>query len=131
MARILVAEDNPENLELMVYLLESFGHTTMSATDGQRCLDRVADELPDLVVLDLEMPVLDGFETAAALRADPRTRGIPIVAVTAYAMLGDRDRVLGAGFDGYFTKPIDPTSFVPSLERLLATPESARSDEAR
>jgi two-component system cell cycle response regulator len=120
MARVLVVEDQAENLDLMVYLLHAFGHQTLVARDGAEGMAVIARDRPDLVVMDLQMPVIDGYEAASLLKADPGLASIPLVAVTAYAMVGDRDRIMAAVFDGYLTKPIDPQSFVRDVERYLA-----------
>lgn len=119
MARILVIEDNPINLELMTYLLRAWGHETISATDGQAGLDAARRETPDLVVCDIQMPGLDGYEVARALKADAALSGVPLLAVTAFAMVGDHDRALRAGFDGHFAKPIEPAQFMAELARFL------------
>ena len=121
MARVLVVEDQAENLDLMVYLLTAFGHETVVARDGAEGLAVAAQARPDLVVMDLQMPVMDGYEAATRLKADPGLAQIPVVAVTAYAMVGDQERILQRGFDGYLTKPIDPESFVSELERHLGS----------
>jgi two-component system cell cycle response regulator len=126
MARVLVVEDQPENLELMVYLLQAFGHETLTAGNGAEGVAAVTQGRPDLVVMDLQMPVMDGYEAAKLIKADPVVSAIPLVAVTAYAMVGDRERIMACGFDGYMTKPIDPQTFVRELERHLA-PSASRS----
>jgi CheY-like chemotaxis protein len=120
MARVLVVEDQAENLELMVYLLQAFGHQTLTAGNGAEGVAAVSRDHPDLVIMDLQMPVMDGYEAAKLLKADPAVATIPLVAVTAYAMVGDRERIMACGFDGYMTKPIDPQTFVRELERYLA-----------
>ena len=127
MARVLVVEDQDENLDLMVYLLTAFGHEALVARDGEEGLAVAALARPDLVVMDLQMPVMDGYEAAARLKADPGLAEIPLVAVTAYAMVGDQERILRRGFDGYLTKPIDPEVFVSELERHLASRTPDRS----
>lgn len=119
MARILVIEDNPINLELMTYLLRAWGHETISATDGQAGLEAARSDPPDLVVCDIQMPGLDGYEVARALKADATLARVPLLAVTAFAMVGDHDRALRAGFDGHFSKPIDPAQFMAELARFL------------
>jgi two-component system, cell cycle response regulator len=119
MARILIIEDNPANLELMSYLLTAFGHTTLAATDGEQGLALARSEAPDLVVCDIQLPKLDGYEVVRQLKSNPELRAIPIVAVTAFAMVGDRDRVMQAGFDGYIAKPIVPETFVSQVETFL------------
>lgn len=119
MARILVIEDNPDNLELMTYLLRAFGHEVRSAQDGAEGLEAVRREALDLIVCDVHLPKLDGYQVARELKADPRLQVIPLLAVTALAMVGDRDKVLMAGFDGYLAKPIDPQVFVRQVESYL------------
>lgn len=119
MARVLVIEDNPESLELMVYLLRAFGHEPLAARDGAEGLDAARRARPDLIVVDIQMPAMDGFEVVAALKGDPELALIPAIGVTAYAMVGDRDRILAAGFEGYLSKPIEPTTFVSNLVDFL------------
>lgn len=119
MARILVIEDNPDNLELMTYLLKAFGHEVFSAQDGAEGLELVRLGALDLIVCDVHLPKVDGYEVARQLKSDPRLQRIPLLAVTALAMVGDRDKVLTAGFDGYLAKPIDPQVFVPQVETFL------------
>lgn len=119
MARILVIEDNPTNMDLMVYLLSAFGHVLLTATDGEAGLEAVQREAPDLIICDIHLPRMDGYEIARRLKGDPDLRQIPLVAVTALAMMGDRDKVLQAGFDGYLSKPIAPETFVAQVEAYL------------
>jgi len=118
-ARILVIEDNAENLELMTYLLKAFGHTVLSARDGEEGLALARSEPPDLIVSDVQMPKMDGYQVIREVRRDPRLAQLPVVAVTAYAMRGDRDKVLAAGFDGYISKPIVPEEFASQIEGYL------------
>jgi two-component system cell cycle response regulator len=118
-ARILIVEDNPVNLELMRYLLEAHGHLVSDARDGEQGLEAARRETPDLILCDVLMPRLDGFEVARRLKRLPELQRVPLVAVTALAMRGDRERVLGAGFDAYLPKPIDPVTFVNQVEALL------------
>jgi two-component system cell cycle response regulator len=117
--QILVIEDNKTNRELMIYLLNAFGYSTCEAENGRRGLEMVRERLPRLVVCDIQVPELDGYSIIRELRLDEKLRGIPVVAVTALAMVGDRDRILAAGFDGYLAKPIAPESFVDELEKFL------------
>jgi CheY-like chemotaxis protein len=119
MARVLVIEDNPANMELMTYLLRAFGHTVLEAVDGRQGVRVAAEARPDLVVCDLQLPVLDGYEVARTLKADPSLRATPLIAVTAFAMVDDRRKALAAGFDGYFSKPIAPESFISQLQTFL------------
>jgi len=118
-ARILVIEDNRENLDLMTYLLKAYGHAVFCAEDGAEGLELARRELPDLVLTDLHMPNVDGFEVARVFRRDETLRKRPLVAVTSYAMRGDRERVLASGFDGYISKPIVPEEFVSQVEKFL------------
>jgi CheY-like chemotaxis protein len=119
MARILVIEDNPVNMELMVLLLEAFGHVPLTAMDGGAGLKLVEKEVPDLIICDIRLPTMNGYEVARTLKNNPKFRRIPLFAVTALAMLGDREKVLQAGFDAYLTKPILPENFVAQVEELL------------
>ena len=119
-ARILLIEDNPDNLRLMEYLLRTFGYKVLEAKGGAEGLEAAASEKPDLILCDINMPKVDGYEVAKRIRADEEMRRIPLVAVTAYAMVGDRDQILARGFDGYIPKPIDPTVFVNQIEEFLA-----------
>jgi two-component system cell cycle response regulator len=121
MARIVVIEDNPTNLELMGYLLQAFGHTVLTATDGEEGLEAVRREVPELIVCDVQIPKFDGYEVAAQLKNHPAFRKIPLIAVTALAMVGDRDKMLTAGFDGYISKPINPETFVREVESFLGS----------
>lgn len=117
--RILVIEDNPANLELMTYLLTAFGHTTVAAHDGEQGVEAALREKPDLILCDIALPKLDGYGVARRLKADESLRGVPLIAVTASAMVGDRDRVIATGFDGYISKPITPETFVADVESYL------------
>jgi two-component system cell cycle response regulator len=119
-ARILIIEDNPANIELMSFLLGAYGHTPLSAADGPRGVAAARSERPDLIACDVNLPGMDGFAVLAALKTEPQLAGVPILAVTALAMAGDREKVLAAGFDGYISKPIEPESFVAELEAFLA-----------
>lgn len=126
MARILIIEDNPANVELMSFLLGAYGHTPLNAPDGARGVAAARSELPDLIACDVNLPGMDGFQVLAALKQEPALAAVPVLAVTALAMAGDREKVLAAGFDGYISKPIEPESFVAELEAFLAgTPSAA------
>ena len=117
--RILIIEDNAANLALMTYLLRAYGYTPLVASEGDAGLRLARDELPDLIVCDVQLPNISGYDIARQIKAAPALRGIPLVAVTAFAMVGDREKVLAAGFDGYLSKPIEPETFVPELEAFL------------
>jgi CheY-like chemotaxis protein len=117
--RILVIEDNPVNLELLTDLLEAFGFTVLAAHGGAQGIELVRQEKLDLIICDIQMPGMDGYEVAAYLKRDPMLRRIPLVAVTALAMVGDREKVLAAGFDGYIDKPISPELFKKQVEGFM------------
>lgn len=118
-ARILYIEDNEQNFYLVSFILRLRGHEVEWARDGQSGLDAVASQRFDLILLDIQLPVLDGHGVATALRARQDTREVPIVALTSYAMAGDRERALDSGCNEYIEKPIDPTRFAAQVEALL------------
>src|SRR3989442_6180471 len=124
-ARILIIEDNPTNLELMVYLFRAFGYAPLTARDGTEGLEAITREAPDLIICDLEMPGVDGYQVGRQVKSRSRLQKVPVVAVTAFAMVGDRDKVLMAGFDGYIPKPINPANFVREIEAFLPPPQSS------
>lgn len=118
-ARILIIEDNPDNLNLIVYLLSAFGYAPKVAHSGEEGLALARNEKPDLILCDIQLPGMDGYTLARQVKADATLGRVPLLAVTALAMVGDRDKVLAAGFDGYISKPIDPETFVSRLEDFL------------
>lgn len=118
-ARILIVEDHPASLELLQYLLQAAGYETLQATDGGEAIDLALAERPDLVICDMQLPEVSGYEVAKRLKGDPELRKVPLIAVTAFSMVGDRDKVLAAGFDGYFSKPIEPELFIAQMENFL------------
>ena len=120
MSKILIAEDNPVNRELLRELLEMRGHTVAEACDGEEALRIVEQTQPDLLLLDIGMPVLDGFGVIRKIRENPRFASTPVVAVTAYAMQGDREKILSSKFDGYLSKPVDAHSLTKELDRVLS-----------
>jgi CheY-like chemotaxis protein len=119
MSKILIAEDNPVNRELLRELLEVRGHTVVEACDGEEALRIIEQTQPDLVLLDIGMPLLDGFGVIRKIRENPRFASMPVVAVTAYAMRGDREKILSSNFDGYLSKPVDARSLAQELDRVL------------
>jgi two-component system cell cycle response regulator len=119
-ARILIIEDNPTNMELMLYLLNAFGYEVITASDGLEGIEAaLADPPPDIIICDVEMPRLNGYQVAEQLRTQLDLKKIPLIAVTAYAMVGDREKVLAAGFSGYISKPISPDTFMQQIESFL------------
>ncbi len=118
-ARILIIEDDPASLELFQYILSAHGYSTMTASRGDDGLAAARSQRPDLVICDIQLPGLDGYTVAARLKSEAALKSIPLVALTALAMVGDREKVLAAGFDAYVTKPIDPSTFVAQIRPLL------------
>jgi CheY-like chemotaxis protein len=119
---ILLIEDNPQNRYLLTFLLEQRGYRILQAETGPEGMALAATARPDLILLDIQLPGMDGHAVAQALKNDPALRAIPIVAVTSYALVGDREKCLAAGAEGYIEKPIDPESFGAEVERFLPIP---------
>ncbi len=118
-ARILVVEDNDMNMQLVEYLLEEGGFDILKATSGEEALQVTSDTVPDLILMDIHLPGMDGLSVVREMKGNGRTKDVPILALTAHAMRGDKDRFLEAGCDGYISKPIDVKTFIPSIERFL------------
>ena len=118
MTTILVAEDNPVNCELLRELLEARGYSVIEAPDGQEALRMIEQSHPDIVLLDIGMPVLNGYAVIRKIRENPSLATLPVLAITAYAMRGDRESVMNAGFDGYLSKPINARDLANELESL-------------
>jgi two-component system, cell cycle response regulator DivK len=116
---VLVIEDNEQNLYLMRFLLEKNGFTVVAAMDGIKGVEIAKEVKPHLILLDIQLPKMDGYAVARELRKNDELAGTPIVAVTSYAMAGDRERVLEAGADGYIEKPIDPEKFVDQIKKYV------------
>ena len=119
---ILVVEDNDMNMQLVEFLLEEGGYRIVKATSGEEALAITRDVpgvAPDLILMDIHLPGMDGLSVVRAIKSDERTARIPILALTAHAMRGDKDRFLEAGCDGYISKPIDVKTFIASIERYL------------
>jgi two-component system cell cycle response regulator DivK len=120
MARILVVEDNPDNMTLSVMLLRSAGHTVLSAIDAEAGLMIARAELPDLILMDIQLPGMDGLEATGLLKRDVATRAIPVIALTALAMKGDEERIRAAGCDGYIAKPMSVGQFLKTIAAQFA-----------
>jgi len=127
--RLLVIEDNATTREFLAYLLRSFGYEVICAVDGVQGVEMATRLLPDAIVCDMHLPKLDGFGVLRELKTNPLTAKIPMIAVTALAMVGDRERMLAAGFDGYVPKPVDPERFVPDI--LQYVPKTGGSPERK
>lgn len=126
-SKILLIEDNAQNRYLATFLLEQGGHEVLQAETGPEGLEIAAEVLPDLILLDIQLPRMDGHAVARELKNDDRLKSIPIVAVTSYAMPGDREKCFAAGAEGYIEKPIDPESFVAEVEQFLRPPREELS----
>jgi two-component system cell cycle response regulator len=123
--RVLVVEDNPTNLDFIAYLLKAFGYAVVAAADGEEGLEAARRDMPDIILCDVQLPGIDGYEVARRLKEDASLRYVPLVAVTALAMVGDRERLLAAGFDGYIAKPIEPETFASKVQALLRSGRSS------
>jgi two-component system, cell cycle response regulator DivK len=116
-AQILVVEDNEKNMKLFRDVLLATGHRTLEATTGGQAVELATEHSPDLVLMDIQLPDIDGVEALGRLRADERTASVPVVALTAQAMEGDRERLLATGFDGYLSKPVNIADLVATVKR--------------
>lgn len=116
-AKILVVEDNEKNMKLFRDVLRAKGYRTLEASTGARAVELASEHRPDLVLMDVQLPDLDGVEALGRLRADERTVSIPVLALTAQAMQGDRERFLAAGFDGYVSKPVNIVALVDTVKQ--------------
>jgi CheY-like chemotaxis protein len=119
MKRILIVEDDEKSLYLARFILEKEGYEVIEARDGLEALDNVSKETPDLILMDMQLPKLDGYEVTRQIKADERLSKIPVIALTAYAMKGDREKTLEAGCSGHIEKPIDPSTFVEEVGKYL------------
>ena len=122
MSRILLIEDNPQNRYLVTYLLEQRGHAILNAGRGEEGVAMALSERPDLILLDMQLPGVDGYEVAKRLRRHDELGAVPIIAVTSHAMIGDRAAALAAGCTEYIEKPIDPDTFAGAVEAFLRHP---------
>jgi two-component system cell cycle response regulator DivK len=121
MAKVLVVEDNPANMKLAVLLLETAGHTVITAKDAEAGLILARDGQPDLILMDIQLPDMDGLEATALLKGAEATRAIPVVALTALVMKGDEERIRAAGCDGYIAKPLSYREFLATIAERLGT----------
>jgi two-component system cell cycle response regulator DivK len=122
MATVLVVEDNAANMTLAMFLLQSAGHTVLTATDAEAGLTLARGEQPDLILMDIQLPGMDGLQATALLKRDESTRAIPVIALTALAMKGDEERIRAAGCDGYIAKPMRYQEFLAAIAAQLAAP---------
>ncbi len=119
MATVLIVEDNAANMKLAKFLLQSAGHSVLSATDAEAGLTLARNEQPDLILIDIQLPGMDGLEATALLKRDDATRAIPVIALTALAMKGDEERIRAAGCDGYIAKPLAYREFLATISAQL------------
>jgi len=117
--RILVVEDNEKNLYLMKFILQKAGYEVSEAVNGKEGLEKAKAELPDLILMDMQLPVMDGYKATTLIKVHEKTKNIPVIALTAYAMKGDREKTFEAGCDGYLEKPINPENFTETIKDLL------------
>jgi two-component system, cell cycle response regulator DivK len=127
--KILVIEDNEQNLYLVTFILERHGYQVDAAREGQEGVSRAGASVPDLILLDIQLPGMDGYAVAQRLRENPALSAVPIIAVTSYAMAGDRDRALAAGCTGYIEKPINPDTFLQQVEHHLGGPSAGGGEQ--
>jgi two-component system, cell cycle response regulator DivK len=119
MAMVLLIEDNPTNMALAVFLLQSAGHTVLSAMDAEAGLTLAREQRPELILMDIQLPGMDGLQATALLKQDPATHDIPVIALTALAMKGDEERIRAAGCDGYIAKPMRYRDFLATVAGQL------------
>jgi len=119
MAKVLIVEDNPANMTLATFLLESAGHSVLKATDAETGVALAVAEQPDLILMDIQLPGMDGLRATALLKADDATKDIPVIALTALAMKGDEERIRAAGCDGYIAKPLSYKDFLATVSSEL------------
>ncbi len=125
---VLLIEDNEHNRYLASFLLSQYGYEVHTAPDGPRGIQLAVELCPDVILLDIQLPTMDGYAVARALRQSEKLAGVPIIAVTSYAMVGDREKCLEAGCDGYIEKPIDPATFVTEIERFRPVPPPSETE---
>ena len=130
MATILIVEDNPANMKLVVFLLQSAGYTVLTATDAEAGLTLAHDKPPNLILMDIQLPCMDGLQATALLKGDDATRAIPVIALTALAMKGEEERIRAAGCDGYIAKPIAYRDFLATVSDQLIHAPSGGALEA-
>lgn len=127
MAKILLVEDNEMNRDMLSRRLERRGFTVVIAVDGSIGIAKARSEAPDLILMDMSLPVIDGWEATRQLKADPATAKIPVIALTAHAMAEDREKALGAGCDDFDTKPVELTRLLGKIDAMLKTPPAAKA----
>ncbi len=117
--KVLVVEDNPQNMKLITFVLKKFGHEVFEALSGLEGVDKASQTNPELILMDIQLPDIDGLEATRRIRNIESFKRVPIIAITSYAMAGDREKVIKAGCDGYFEKPINPLTIMKDIEKVL------------
>lgn len=118
--QILIIEDNEQNMYMLTYLLEASGYEVLQSFSGEDGITSAGKAIPYAILLDIQLPEMDGYTVAVKLRENPRLAAVPIIAVTSFAMMGDREKVMASGADGYIEKPIDPDNFITEMEAVIA-----------
>ncbi len=119
MTKVLVVEDNPNNMKLITLVLKKHGYETIGAMTGEEGVEKASTEKPDMILMDILLPDIDGLETTRRIRKIESMQKIPIIAITSYAMAGDRDKIIEAGCNGYFEKPINPLTIIGDIEKIV------------
>ncbi|KAF0144300.1 MAG: two-component system cell cycle response regulator DivK [Nitrospirae bacterium] len=119
MNKILIIEDNEKNLKLFSVIIKFLGYATLTAMNGKEGVSIAKENAPDLILMDIQMPVMDGITALNMLKSDEKTKNIPVIALTSYAMAGDKEKFLGLGFSDYISKPIDKDGFIKAIENIL------------
>lgn len=118
-SKVMVIEDNEQNMYMITYLLESYSYKVIQSFNGIDGIKKAKVEKPDIILLDIHLPEMDGYNIAREIKKNEELKNIPIIAVTAYAMMGDKEKAMDAGAIGYIEKPIDPDTFIPQIEAFL------------
>ena len=119
---IQIVEDNPKNMKLFRVILQANGHSTIEAVNGKQGIELAIAHKPDLILMDIMLPILNGFEAVRLLNLDPKTKAIPVIALTSHAMTGDKEKAFKAGFNGYITKPIHMRDFLKEISEIIQRP---------
>ena len=119
MKRVLVVEDNENNMKLLCLILEKHGYEPIQAFTGEEGVEKAAEEIPDIILMDIQLPDISGIEAVKRIRMMDDMQDIPIIAITSYAMSGDKEKILNEGCDGYFEKPIDPMTIIEDIENVV------------
>lgn len=117
--KVLVVEDNPQNMKLITFVLKKFGHEVIEALSGLEGVEKATQINPELILMDIQLPDIDGLEATRRIRNNESFRKVPIIAITSYAMAGDREKVIEAGCNGYFEKPINPLTIIKDIEKVI------------